>query len=652
MRKPHNRHHDQEHAKRGVISSIPPLDDLTVAYQPILSGATIAIILFVIYELVSRLIFPNPVHDPVMFPTNLATLAILAGMFKVLQRKLSGRHLEWVGATVCLMLFVNAHAQQFLAFEQENLVYTILLMPIFATLLPRRRTVIFMVLISSGTLIYLVHKNLPEMMSDYLSVTFAGVMAALAGTAIVRNAVLNAVKARIEAIHDRETAERLADCDALTGLANRRSFFLELEARLDRLRDRGEPFILAVVDLDGFKPVNDTYGHAAGDQMLTIVANRLSGIAGQQATPARLGGDEFALIVPGPSVCTETALKLGHRIEAQLARPYELGEYRCDASGSVGLLICDDPNLSSQDLMERADHALYFAKRALQGKAVLFNAALELEMTASNQLDKALRLCDHEAEFTVKFQPQYDIVKSRITGYEALARWDSPELGSVSPELFIPAAERAGLIRPLTQILLSKALREMASWPTDLTLSFNLSAHDLMSPQAMNSVLESVKASGLPASRIEFEITETTMMSDFSQARSAINQITAAGHSVSLDDFGVGYSSLQYLQQLPVSKLKVDRSFVSQMLEDSSSYKIVRTLLALSQSLDLGCIVEGVETEAQIHILRMLGARHIQGYLVGEPIAADRIKLDHAKPVTLHEQPNTPYPPRRRQAEA
>jgi len=650
---------DTTDADRQAKGDAPLVDEVVIAYQPILHGATIAILLFILYDLVTRLLFPNPVYDGPMLVMNVVGLVAVGLAFLALRQNLGSRHLEMVGGVIGFVLFLNSNLQQLLSFEQENLVYSVLMMPIFATLLPRRRSIVIAVVICCATLAYLVHTNLPHMVGNYLSVGLAGVMSAVAIGVIIRNAVLNAVKARLNAVRDREIAEQLerearhlAECDALTGLPNRRSFFLKLNHYLDRLRSHGEPFFLALVDLDGFKPVNDTYGHATGDDMLKAVAERLRGVSCEAAMSARLGGDEFALLAPAACADSENALRLGHCIESELSRPYQLGEYTCKGSGSVGMLICNDPSLSSQELMERADHALYFAKRALQGKAVLFNAALEAEMSASSQLDKALRRADHEAEFRVKFQPQFDLVKDRITGFEALARWDSPELGSVSPDVFIPAAERAGLIRTLTQVLLTKALREMATWPEDVTLSFNLSAHDLMSPQAMDSVLETVKASGLPASRIEFEITETAMMSDFNQARMAIDRISAAGHSIALDDFGVGYSSLQYLQQLPVSKLKIDRSFVSQMLENSSSFKIVRTMLALSQSLDLGCVIEGVETEAQVHILRTLGARHIQGYLVGAPMDAGAVKPAIETPMTLCKPSAATSPPGQLRARA
>lgn len=606
--------------------------EITIAYLPLLRGTAVAILGYFLFDLVTRLLFPSE-SDHVVMVSAVSVAALLAiGIRRYLRQSRTAAELEVAGGLLCLSLFVNSNLQQLLYFQVENLAYTVLMIPIFAALLPSRRTIIIATAMNCASLLALVQYNMPGSLVDYLWIACSGVAAAIALSLVMRRAVLDSVRARLDAVRDREIAEalatetrHLAECDTLTNLPNRRSFFIELEARLERLRSHGDPFVLALVDLDGFKPVNDTYGHAAGDEMLKTVAQRLTMIAGDTAMPARLGGDEFALIASAPCTHSETVLQLGHRIEAQLSRPYELGEYTCKGSGSVGLLVCDDPALSTHDIMERADHALYFAKRALQGKAVLFNAALEHEMMASSQVDKALRRCNYETEFTVKFQPQYDLVKSRIIGFEALARWESPELGTVSPDVFIQAAERAGLIRPLTQVLLTKALTAMKDWPDALTLSFNLSAHDLMSPQAMDSVLETVKASGLPTRRIEFEITETAMMSDFNQARRAINQISEAGHSVALDDFGVGYSSLQYLQQLPVSKLKIDRSFVGQMLEDSSSFKIVRTMLSLSQTLDLGCVIEGVETEAQMHILRTLGARHVQGYLIGEPMSADAV---------------------------
>lgn len=607
-------------------------DEITIAYQPIVRGAAVAVLGYFLFDLTTRLIFPGDSHHGVMLiAVSLASLVSL-GVMRHLRRPQNARQLEISGGILCLTLFVNSNLQQSLYFETENLIYAILMMPIFAAILPRRRTAAVAVILCFASLIAQVHQNLPAQLADYIWTGVSGVVAGISVALIIRTAVLNAVKARLEAVRDRETAEalareakHLAECDALTGLPNRRSFFLALNERMERLREHGEPFVLALVDLDGFKPINDTYGHAAGDEMLETVAERLTVAGGKDAMPARLGGDEFALLACIDPCTAETALSLGQRVEASLAEPYALGPYTCKAGGSVGLLICKDPELSVQDLMERADHALYFAKRALRGKAVLFNAALEQEMTASSQVDKALRRSDREAEFEVYFQPQFDVVKSRITGFEALARWHSPVLGAVTPDVFIPAAERAGLIRPLTRTLLGKALDAMSAWPDDIRLSFNLSTHDLMSPNAIEDILKTVAASGIRPDRIEFEITETAMMGDFKQARHAIGRISQAGHSVALDDFGVGYSSLRYLQQLPVTTLKIDHSFVADILAETSSFKIVRTLLSLSRTLGLGCVVEGVESEAQLHILRGMGARHVQGYLIDPPMRADAV---------------------------
>ncbi len=603
-----------------------------IAYLPIVRGSAIAVLGYFLFDLFTRFVFPGEAFHAVMLMAVAVGALVCIGIIYCMRKTTQVLQLEMCASGLCLALFLNSNLQQFLYFQVENLNYAILMMPIFAAILPTRRTIAAGIIFNFVSLLWQVSLNLPGQLFDYFWVGVSGVAAGVAISEIIRTAVLNSVKSRLAAIRDREKAEalaretrHLAECDALTGLPNRRSFFLALNTHVEHLKKTGDAFFLGLVDMDGFKPVNDTYGHAAGDEMLRIVARRLEEASGPTAFPARLGGDEFAILAPANPKTAQAILTLGHKIEARLSEPYDLGDYSCKGSGSVGLLICDDPDLSAHDLMERVDHALYFAKRTLQGRAVLFNAALEREMTTSSQVDKALRKSNYDTEFSVVFQPQFDLVRSRITGFEALARWDSPDLGRVTPDVFIPAAERAGLIRPLTRTLLCKALEAMADWPDTVNLSFNLSTHDLMSPNAIEGILATVRDSGIPAKRIEFEITETAMMSDFAQARRAIDQISRAGHSVALDDFGIGYSSLQYLQLLPVSKLKIDHSFVSSILEDTSSYKIVRTLLSLSQTLDLGCVIEGVETEAQLHILRTMGARHIQGYLIGQPMTADRI---------------------------
>lgn len=607
-------------------------DEITIAYQPILRGAAIASLCYFMFDLATRLIWPDAEYHGVMVTSvGIATLVSL-GIRRYLMSPRSALQLEASGGLLCALMYLNSNLQQVLYFQVENLIYSVLMIPLFAAMLPRRRSIAISTVLCLTSLLGLVAWNLPHQFSDYMWIGFSGIAAGIAISLIIRTAVLNAVKARLEAVRDRETAERLArearhlaECDALTQLPNRRSFFLALNQRVQRLRDAGTPFILGLVDLDGFKPVNDTYGHAAGDEMLKVVADRLTTCLGSDALAARLGGDEFALLAPCEPNTPETALALGQDIEALLSEPYKLGDYTCKGSASVGLLLCDDPALESRAMMERADHALYFAKRALQGKAVLFNEALEQEMSATGKVDRALRRADHASEFEVYFQPQLDLPRSRLVGFEALARWNSPELGAITPDVFIPAAERAGLIRPLTRIFLGKALAAMSDWPADLKLSFNLSTLDLMSPNAIDTILDTVAKSGIAPERIEFEITETAMMSDFGQARQAIGRIHDAGHPVALDDFGIGYSSLQYLQQLPVNKLKIDHSFVRNILDDTSSFKIVRTLLSLAQTLGLNCVVEGVETPAQLQILKTMGARLIQGYLIGKPMPASEI---------------------------
>ena len=343
-------------------------DEITIAYQPILRGAAIASLCYFMFDLATRLIWPDAEYHGVMVTSvGIATLVSL-GIRRYLMSPRSALQLEASGGLLCALMYLNSNLQQVLYFQVENLIYSVLMIPLFAAMLPRRRSIAVSTVLCLTSLLGLVAWNLPHQFSDYMWIGFSGIAAGIAISLIIRTAVLNAVKARLEAVRDRETAERLArearhlaECDALTQLPNRRSFFLALNQHVRRLRESGAPFILGLVDLDGFKPVNDTYGHAAGDEMLKVVADRLIAGLGPEALAARLGGDEFAVLAPCGPGSSDPALSLGQAIEARLSEPYKLGDYTCKGSASVGVLLCDDPELEASAMMERADHALYCA---------------------------------------------------------------------------------------------------------------------------------------------------------------------------------------------------------------------------------------------------------------------------------------------------
>ncbi|WP_336487735.1 putative bifunctional diguanylate cyclase/phosphodiesterase [Methylobacterium nigriterrae] len=412
----------------------------------------------------------------------------------------------------------------------------------------------------------------------------------------------------------------LAHTDTLTGLPNRRSFFARMQATIADSERHAGCFVVGMIDLDGFKPVNDTFGHQVGDAVLCEVGRRLetvmanSGLAGR-GWAARLGGDEFGLVIEG-----DTDLDaLGRTLCAALAVPCRVRDATAQIGASIGFARYPASARSVETLVERADHALYHAKSHCRGTAICFTHEHEARLRSHAAIEQALRGADLEAEFDLAFQPIVDVQEARIEAYEALARWRSPVLGPVSPAEFIAVAERSGLIQDLTQVLLRKALLAARTWPEAVRLSFNLSSQDIASPEGLARITAAILASGVAPGRIIFEVTETGLMRDLVDARRALLALEGLGVRIALDDFGTGYSSLSYVHRLPIRKIKVDRSFVTDIGTDPASLNIVRSILDLCRNLGLACIVEGVETEAQARALREIGCRHMQGYLFGRP---------------------------------
>jgi diguanylate cyclase (GGDEF)-like protein len=411
---------------------------------------------------------------------------------------------------------------------------------------------------------------------------------------------------------------RLANLDSLTGLPNRRQFFARLDEEFQLARTQGHRLAVGVLDLDGFKPVNDIYGHAIGDKLLIAVGERLIASCGEATHLARLGGDEFALIVN--DVSDQELLARGQRMCAALRAPFVLTEATVQISASIGFTVFPELAFTATDLFEQADYALYHSKRTSRGNPVLFSTKHEAEIHRNARIEHALLAADLDNELAVFFQPVVDARTGKAIGFEALARWNSPSLGSVPPGQFIAVAERAGIVSRLTRVLLEKALAAAARWPDDIRLSFNLSNHDISSSEGVVRIVGLVLTSGIDPRRIDFEITETSIMRDFEQAKVAIDAIKALGCGVSLDDFGTGFSSLSQLHALPLTKIKIDRSFVTELHERPASYKIVKSLIALSRDMGLGCVIEGVETANELNTLVRLGGFEIQGYYYSPPL--------------------------------
>ena len=421
-----------------------------------------------------------------------------------------------------------------------------------------------------------------------------------------------------------EENSQIAFLDALTGLANRRSFFRDLAVLIEAAASDGRTFALGMVDLDGFKPVNDVYGHGAGDIVLVEVGRRLAAVLGPGANLARLGGDEFAFILlgeHGPDALAATGRAVCDALEAPIALPAGVARI----AASVGYAVFPDMATTREQLIERADYALYYAKEHRRGRPVVFTADHEDAIRARSILEQELRRADLDAELTLEFQPIVDVAAGRVVAFEALARWTNPRLGRVSPTSFIVAAERIGLIGTITATLLGRAIEAMRDWPETIGLSFNLSAHDIASPAAVTRLAALIEESGVAPERIALEITETALMHDFDAARDALLALKAIGAQISLDDFGTGYSSLGYVRRLPIDKIKVDRSFMADLLVDKASRDIVKTIVDLCRNLNLDCIIEGVETADHVMILRTLGCRSMQGYHFSRPVPASEV---------------------------
>jgi diguanylate cyclase (GGDEF)-like protein len=421
---------------------------------------------------------------------------------------------------------------------------------------------------------------------------------------------------------------RLANLDSLTELPNRRRFFAELARAFAEARDNGTRLAVGIIDLDGFKPVNDTYGHTVGDRVLIEAARRIreacEGFAERPVHLARLGGDEFGLVVGGDPR-DEDVLALGNHIGDRVKLPYQLDTTHTGLSCSIGFALYPRSVESAEALYEYADYALYHAKRQQRGRSVIFSNELEAEIRSRGVIEHLLRQADFAVEMNLVFQPIVDASSERTTAFEVLARWQNPRLGLVSPADFIPAAERIGLIRSLTRALLIKALTAAKTWPDHIRLSFNLSAHDICSADGILPLIAVIEASGVSPRRIDFEITETAVTFDFARAQASVATLKTMGCGISLDDFGTGYSSLSHVHLLPLDKIKVDRSFVAEINDNGVAHKIVKSIVGLCADMDLTCTVEGVETKQQLDSLRELGCDLIQGYLFAKPMPAEAV---------------------------
>ncbi|TXG77111.1 MAG: EAL domain-containing protein [Rhodocyclaceae bacterium] len=419
-----------------------------------------------------------------------------------------------------------------------------------------------------------------------------------------------------------ERVRYLAHHDVLSGALNRASFSDEIDTAILRHTRSGTGFAVLCLDLDRFKEVNDSLGHAAGDDVLRQVAQRLFQTVRQGDQLARLGGDEFAILQSGVRQ-PEDVTRLAKRVIAKLSEPFELSGQSVVCGASVGAAIFGVDAVEKEDLLHKADLALYRAKSEGRGEFSFYDASMDAQLQERRTLTRDLRQALESDQLQLYFQPLYEGDGESLVGYEALVRWRHPQRGFVPPSEFVPLAEDTGLIDPLGRWVLRRACAEAARWPEHLSVAVNLSAAQFRNGDLIEIVARALDESGLPSSRLGVEITESLLMSNTEQVISALRKLSAMGVRIAMDDFGTGYSSLAYLWRFPFDKLKIDRAFTQNMENDPKVSLIVRSIISLAHSLQIRVNAEGVETEHQLETLRRHGCDELQGYLLGRPAPSD-----------------------------
>jgi diguanylate cyclase (GGDEF)-like protein len=440
-----------------------------------------------------------------------------------------------------------------------------------------------------------------------------------------------------EDVTERRAAEtriaHLASHDVLTGLPNRLLFAQRLREAHATLRAGGRGYAVLCVDLDDFKGVNDTLGHAVGDALLCGVARRLESLASSGDTVARLGGDEFAIIHPQDDR-PDGGERLAERIVAVLRQPFEAGGQGLVSAGSVGVAVGSDKVDDPQRALLNADLALYTAKTEGRGRYRLFEGEMETRFQHRQALERDLRVALAEGAIEVYYQPLFNIQTMTISGLEALARWRHPLRGFVSPGEFVPLAEEVGLIDQLGEAVLNQACRDASRWPEALKIAVNVSPVQFRSPGLCHSVVRALAASGLPSWRLELEITESVVLGDDPETLSKLHSLHDLGIKFSMDDFGTGFSSLSGLRNFPFDKIKLDQSFVRDAVVREDAAAIVRIVAELGRSLNMTTLAEGVETPEQLQALKDAGFAEAQGYLFSPAIPARDIPafIDRSMP--------------------
>ena len=432
-----------------------------------------------------------------------------------------------------------------------------------------------------------------------------------------------------EEIADREElqarSQYLAYHDSLTGLGNRMLFKEQLDEALRDVSVAPHPLAVLFVDLDGFKAVNDTLGHSIGDMLLKSIATKIRDLLPSTDRIARLGGDEFAILQMSSSQPT-SSISLAEKIIDAAGHPHSIEGHEVMVGASVGIAIGRAGDVNTESLLKSADLAMYTAKSDGRATYRIFDPEMDAIVQSRRSLERDMRTSLVQGGFTLNYQPLVNLRSGKVTAFEALMRWNHPERGLVSPADFIPVAEEMGLIVPLGEWALRQACTEAVNWPDDIRVSVNLSPLQFAKGNLVATVVNALASSGLPATRLELEITESVLLEKSERNIAILNQLRELGIRISMDDFGTGYSSIGYLRSFPFDKIKIDQTFVRDLLVDEGSLAIVRAIASLGISFGMTTTAEGVETEEQMRRLNLEGCVEVQGYLYSKPVPAGDLK--------------------------
>ena len=417
-------------------------------------------------------------------------------------------------------------------------------------------------------------------------------------------------------------AQRMSQYDSLTGLANRHRMSTQLDAKLKQFRNAKRACALMMLDLDRFKQVNDTLGHPAGDELLKQVAARLKQLCGQRGEIGRLGGDEFQIILPDLDDRGELG-ELAARVIQMLAQPYSIDGSRAIIGVSLGIAIAPYDGLDADELVSAADLALYAAKGGGRGQYRFYSSDLKEGAKLRRMLEEDLRDALHKDELVMHYQPIVRAADYKLSGFEALIRWNHPERGFVSPEIFIACAEDIGMIGQIGEWALRRVCEEAQQWPVELRVAVNVSPTQFVNEGFVELVQRALQSSGLAPERLELEITESVFAGDDEQTLEIFNRLKELGVRLALDDFGTGYSSMSYLRKAPFDKIKIDQSFVRGSTEEGNNNSaIISAIVSLAQALKMETVAEGTETKDELELVKDRGASHVQGYIFSRPISS------------------------------